>query len=270
MIQYFKLNEMDELKKTISHAPGEKCNEASVSEPANVPTNESQTDDNRNTVIDERPRNIESLILQDKNEMNYLIRRDKAGILLIINQQKFHKEKDLFFQEYLPGKNLEERTGTDQDEIRLRIVFEALNYKVRTRTNLTHSEIFVEVKKVVNECKLYDSLFICILSHGCDGVVYGANSIPVEIEQIKHWMISKDLIGKPKVLILQACQGTATQRAQLVNPLAMDSDEKRKPAFCDLLSCVASVRGFTAIRHTELGSWFIQTLCEQIVELADQ
>lgn len=270
MVQYFKQNETDELKETISNALNKRCNQASVLEPINVPTNESQTDDNRNIVIDQRPRSIESLTLQEPNLINYLIRPDKAGILLIINQQTFYKETDPSLQEYLPAKDLEVRTGTDQDEMRLKRVFEALNYRVRARANLTHLKIFDEVDKVVDDCGSYDSIFICVLSHGCGGVVYGANSIPVEIEEIKHRMISKKLIGKPKVLIIQACQGTDTQRAFPINHLATDGNESSRPAYCDLLTCVASVKGFTAMRHTEDGSWFIQTLCEKIAELADQ
>lgn len=268
LVEYFKLTEMDELKKNILNEPYQKSIEASVSKPINVPTNESQTDDNRSTVIDERPRSIESLTLHDIL-VRYPIRRDKAGILLIINQQTFEdKETDPCLQEYLPANDLEARNGTDQDAMRLQRVFEALNYQVWVRENLTHSKIFDEVDKVVDECNSYDSVFICILSHGCDGMVYGANSIPVEIEKIKQRMISKKLTGKPKVLIIQACQGTSTQRA--IYHLATDADESSKPAFCDILTCVASVKGFTSIRHTELGSWFIQTLCQKIVELADQ
>lgn len=260
---------MDELKKIISNAPYQKSIEASVSKPINVPTNESQTDDNRNTVIDERPHSIEGLTLHDTNLERYSIRRDKAGILLIINQQTFEdKETDPCLQAYLPANDLEARNGTDQDAMRLQSVFEALNYQVWVRANLTHSKIFDEVDKVVDECKSYDSVFICILSHGCEGMVYGANSIPVEIEKIKQRMISKKLTGKPKVLIIQACQGTSTQRA--IYHLATDAHESSKPAYCDLLTCVASVKGFTSIRHTELGSWFIQTLCQKIVELADR
>lgn len=266
LIQYFRLKELDELEKTISNTPIQKCNQASVSKPAN----ESQTDDNRNTVSHERPKSIESINLHDMSLGNYRIRRNKAGILLIINQQTFNRETDLSLQEYLPDKDLEVRTGTDQDEIRLKIVFKALNYKVKVKANLTHSQIFEEIDKVVDECKKYDSIFICVLSHGCDGVVYGTNSIPVEIEAIKHRMISKKLIGKPKVLIIQACQGINTQRAVLINHLATDGNESSKPAYCDLLVCVATVKGFTSMRHTEMGSWYIQTLCEKIIELADQ
>lgn len=239
---------MDVLKETISNALNQKYSRPSVLEP----TNETQTDDNRNTVIDERPRSIQCLTLHDPSLMNYLIRPAKAGILMIINQRNFYKETNPSLRKYLPGWHLEDRDGTDQDEMRLENIFKALKYTVRKYRNLTHLQILVKVDEVVDECKSYDSIFICILSHGARGVVYGANSIPVNIEAIKHRMISKKLIGKPKVLIIAACQGTITQRALPIGRLATDGNETSKPAYCDLLTCIASVNGFTSIRHTGL------------------
>ena len=38
------------------------------------------------------------------------------------------------------------------------------------------------------------------------GSVYGSNSIPVEISEIEHIITGDTLVGKPKLLIIQACQ----------------------------------------------------------------
>lgn len=80
-------------------------------------------------------------------------------------------------------------------------------------------------------------------------------------------MASSRLLYKPKVLIVQACQGNDTIRAER---LQTDGPSARNsPAYSDLLVCVSAVPGFTSFRDTERGSWFIQTLCKKIQELSD-
>ena len=61
----------------------------------------------------------------------------------------------------------------------------------------------------------YASLVICILSHGDEGVVEGVDSICIEINELKYKFNSNDchtLNGKPKIWILQACQGNDVQK----------------------------------------------------------
>lgn len=53
-----------------------------------------------------------------------------------------------------------------------------------------------------------------------------------------------------------------------MNYLQHDGASKSSSPFSDLLTCVSTVRGFTSVRHIEDGSWFIQTLCQKISELA--
>lgn len=100
------------------------------------------------------------------------------------------------------------------------------------------------------------------------GAVYGANSVRVNLQDIQNTMASPRLLYKPKVLIVQACQGNETIRAER---LAMDGPSARNsPAYSDLLVCVSAVPGFTSFRDTERGSWFIQIMCKKINELADK
>lgn len=51
------------------------------------------------------------------------------------------------------------------------------------------------------------------------GAVYGSNSLPVEIKKIENILTSNCLLGKPKLLIIQACQGEDLQKAELVKIL---------------------------------------------------
>jgi len=48
---------------------------------------------------------------------------------------------------------------------------------------------------------------VCILSHGFEEAVYGANSIALRITDIENLLCSYEtLYNKPKLLIIQACQ----------------------------------------------------------------
>lgn len=144
----------------------------------------------------------------------YIVRKDSAGFLFIINQTKFYKEKnnkDLI--ENLPEEELKNRDGTEKDKERLTEVFEQFGYRAEERKDLKHDEILPAIKEAVERSIVYDSLIICILSHGFEGHVYGSNSIPFKIDRIKEAMLEcPALVGKPKILLVQACQGTKRQK----------------------------------------------------------
>lgn len=173
-----------------------------------------QTDDRRATSMEE----TSGMRPTHPTESNtvYRIHSKSAGIVLIVNQQKFHFDADPKFSEYLPKRKLKDRHGTDRDVNALKRTFSAFGYDVRVERNRLHTEIPDDVRKVIKDSVQYDSLIVCILSHGCNGMVYGANSVPVKIDEIEKLMISERLIGKPKVLIVQACQGDDTQKAKEV------------------------------------------------------
>jgi hypothetical protein len=113
------------------------------------------------------------------------------------------------------------------------------------------------------------------------GVVYGVNSCQVKITKIQDMLCSTKrtkLLGKPKVLILQSCQGTICQK---LSPVEEDDDEivtdgpsafTHEAVFplADLFTFWATVPGYGAIRHKKTGSWFIQSLCDKMIQLGNQ
>lgn len=146
----------------------------------------------------------------------YQIRLKSAGIILIINQKTFHFDPNPVFKEYLPRRRLDTRHGTDRDAEALQRIFQSFGYVTRVKNDRLQSEMLNDVRDVIKESVQFDSIIVCILSHGCKGIVYGANSVPVKIEDIEKLIISDRLIGKPKILIVQACQGEETQKAKEV------------------------------------------------------
>uniref|UniRef100_A0A3P9C6Z3 Caspase 20, apoptosis-related cysteine peptidase n=1 Tax=Maylandia zebra TaxID=106582 RepID=A0A3P9C6Z3_9CICH len=114
--------------------------------------------------------------------------------------------------------------------------------------------------------------FICsILSHGKKGVVLGTDRNPLPIKEITRKFRGCDqsvLIGKPKVFLIQACQGSNIQRGVQMNDIEIDDDTSPLtiPEEADVLVAMATVEDHASLRHIVDGSWFVQSLCEQLKE----
>ena len=152
---------------------------------------------------------------------SYKITRETAGLVVIINQQEFHREANKNEIHLLPKEDLKKRIGTDVDRDLLRDAFKSFSYEVDVYDNLTCQEIFSRISEAVVKvgkktgkqptgapAAIYDSFIVCILSSGIEGCVYGANSIPIEIKSIENILKDSKLAGIPKMLLIQACQGT--------------------------------------------------------------
>lgn len=213
IVEFLKQNEKDALKEIVS-AVCRQFNSTRIA-PTDRPT--ICTDENRPIDMDYTSCNFKGKNIQPNNtEHSYKIRKLNAGIVLIVNQNMFHHDKDPDLREHLPTRMLETRYGSDQDVSKLQSTFAAFGYRIEIRENLNDNDLLKAVRDVVIECAGKDSLIVCILSHGYKGVVYGANSIPVKITDIKDLMTSEKLISIPKILIVQACQGDVTQQAREV------------------------------------------------------
>lgn len=64
---------------------------------------------------------------------------------------------------------LDERLGTELDQSALINTFAAFGYKIVLRSDVSHLDILSEVDNVVESSQDYDSLVVCILSHGLKG-----------------------------------------------------------------------------------------------------
>lgn len=210
IIQWLKLSENDTLNGIVKDVTNE-FNGKLTAKPSQM----MQTDDRQATSVEETSGMRHKHPPESKTV--YRIRLKSPGIVLIVNQQKFHFDTDPKFTEYLPKRELDHRHGTDRDADALKRTFSAFGYNIRTERNRLHTEILDDIRRVINDSVQYDSIIVCILSHGSNGMVYGANSVPVKIDDIEKLMISERLIGKPKVLIIQACQGDDTQKAKEVH-----------------------------------------------------
>lgn len=207
---------MDSLKNRIEDVSNHFNGKTTIVKSTTI-LNKTQTDDKQATAMEGSIRCFDSLHLNNSDEkLAYQISKESAGMILIINQKQFYFDRNPELHDKLPRRRLETRHGTDRDADILEKVFSNFGYRTRVKHDLTHLEVLKTVQDVVDESIALDSIVICILSHGCKGIVYGSNSIPVEIEAIEKLILADRLIGKPKILIVQACQGEETQRAKKV------------------------------------------------------
>nr|AAC33118.1 DREDD isoform gamma [Drosophila melanogaster] len=185
--------------------------------------------------------------------------RENAGIALIINQQKFHRNK------FLSPDPLRRRDGTDVDKERLIEVFSSMGYNVEAYDNVDHMGIIERIRSACDRSLVRDSLVVFILSHGFEEAVYASNSIAMKITDIEDLLCSYDtLYYKPKLLIIQACQEKLVHKKKPNELFRIDVTTVSPDQHIDMLRAMSTVNGYAALRHTQTGSWFIGSLCDAI------
>ncbi|XP_047988610.1 caspase-8-like [Leguminivora glycinivorella] len=191
------------------------------------------------------------------NDRYKITNEKRVGICCIINQEVFYPSKESM--EHANENALPKRDGSTKDKVMLEKTMRALNFDIITRDNLNRNEMIAFIQEVLKKVSAEDSVFmLCILSHGIRGCVYAADSIPIKVDYIQSLVDEKQsLRGKPKVLILQACQVVDS-----TSPLVTDSPHNMRKT--DFLVCWATAPEFAAYRHPSAGSLFIQILCGMI------
>lgn len=113
-----------------------------------------------------------------------------------------------------------------------------------------------------------DAFVCCILSHGTQGAAYGIDWKPLSIKQITRSFKATDqsaLTGKPKVFLIQACQGGTRQHGVIVPDVEADASPPLTiPEESDILVAMSTVEDYVSFRHPGDGSWFIQSVCRQL------
>ncbi|GAB6018593.1 hypothetical protein CHUAL_000282 [Chamberlinius hualienensis] len=231
-----------------------------------VPTANGTEDDSVYTVIDSSP----ALEPPEWSPEHYDVNHKYMAKYFIFNHTNF-EDRDLSF-----------RNGTNADVESLKNVFKNLNCVPGTKkenyNNLKVKKIREKLKKI-SESNYSDcsAVIIAVLSHGDEGIIHAYDKsykIRELWEPFTRSDSTKTLIGKPKIFIIQACQGdkpdygrepTETDSAKLP-----DSDDSVKiPTFADYLFLYSSPPGYCSFRGSS-GSWMIQTLCAGLNDFKDQ
>lgn len=122
---------------------------------------------------------------------------------------------------------------------------------------------------------------IIILSHGEHGIIY-AKDTEYKLDVISNKFLASNcptLAGKPKLFFIQACQGDQLDngvkmiyKKHMVAEEVDGHDDKSftLPNHADFLIAYSTIPGFYSWRNTTNGSWFIQTLCAELLKSGDK
>lgn len=160
----------------------------------------------------------------------------------------------------------------------LKHVFQWLGFNVDMRADVTKERL----DKVLQEYKSHpdhadgDCFVFCVLTHGQFGAVYSSDQALIPIREIMSHFTAQQcpgLANKPKLFFIQACQGGEIQpsvsiEADAVNPESGEPLlEESVPAEADFLLGLATVPGYVSFRHKTEGSWYIQSLYNNLKKL---
>ena len=204
---------------------------------------------------------------------------NRRGKAVIFNHTKFE------------DSSLSEREGTKVDKTRLSSSLEqVLKFEVEIYEDLRISEM----KKILKNLSLEDHrdadcLFVALFTHGTDnGRLYDAEGTDYSQDELWKPFLDEDssLSGKPKIFVIQACRGEKVGLAFVsdYNPPQVDQGamkrgimrndaigtssragfevDSRIPNNADFLIYRSTPEGYVSWRHPDMGSWFIQAICD--------
>uniref|UniRef100_A0A1X7UBU6 Caspase family p20 domain-containing protein n=1 Tax=Amphimedon queenslandica TaxID=400682 RepID=A0A1X7UBU6_AMPQE len=186
------------------------------------------------------------------------------GIVLIINNVEFPDRR-------------RNRDSSKEDGKKLIKAFEKYRYKVTAKLNLKADSMKKAIEKAVKEdvTRDHDSFICCILSHGSPAGIEGVDGTPVTVTELANIVNCDMLLGKPKILIFQACRGDGMPE-RMVSDLSIPSREEEEvivsdgrielPPEADFLFAFSTVDNNRALRGEDSGSHYITALSNAIID----
>jgi len=188
----------------------------------------------------------------------YNMNHKKRGKAFVFNHMNFD-----------PRLQLRPRNGTNCDRDNLRINLRQLDFEVEVYDDLP----FKEIERILENAALEDHsdadcILVTVLSHGELGILYASDQ-PYKPDRLwSHFTADKcrTLAGKPKIFLIQACQGDQLDHG--VDMVRTETDagtaSYKIPAHADFLITYSTIPGFYSWRNTTAGSWFVQAFCHVI------
>ncbi|KAF4799633.1 caspase-8-like protein [Turdus rufiventris] len=191
----------------------------------------------------------------------YKMKNNPHGYCLILNNHLFRNP-------------LHNREGTLEDGEAVKRVFKWLQFETIEYMNLEGEKIRETVKEYSKKDHRNMDCFVCfIFSHGEKDKIKGVDDECVNIEELVSCFTGTrcpSLAGKPKVFIIQACQGSkhhpsVTVEADSSEHLEVDASPLTSiPDKADILIGMSTVEDFLSFRSCKTGSVYIQSLCEKM------
>lgn len=159
-------------------------------------------------------------------------------------------------------------------------VFEWLGFEIEIHQDCSSEKMRSLMRKLGSrDHSQMDSVVCCILSHGKEGRVYGVDGITVELTELHqplNGLQCASLANKPKLFFIQACQGNREQQAVYIESdshtdsfVCSDAVALTEsiPSDADFLFAMSTVPSFVSFRERKSGTWFIQSLCQNLLQM---
>lgn len=189
------------------------------------------------------------------NAIDYNMNHKRRGFCLIFDNEKFH-----------PSRGLPRRHGSQVDSNGLYNLFRAMSFDVYHFKDMTAKEIKYQLEHFAKlDHSDMDCFACCVLTHGEHGHLWGTDArFPIDV--IFNNFRGNEcptLAGKPKIFLIQACQGDRLDHGIQVYSDALDSSHTTLhsiPTHADFLMAYSTLPGFYSWRNTQDGSWFMQAI----------
>lgn len=176
-------------------------------------------------------------------------------------------------------KGLDKREGTQVDRARVKQELEALDFQVIIEDDLKLKEIHEVLLKVAKKDHTKnDCLVVLVMTHGEKNKLY-ARDKTYAVETIWEAFTPEKcptLVGKPKLFFIQACRGKKFDmgiqlgsRAMFLDSVDSHSHDEpgyKIPTMADFLMMYSTFDDHFSWRNPVNGSWFIQSLCNELQE----
>lgn len=202
---------------------------------------------------------MKALMSVEINSFEYKMDHKYRGFAIILNHENFDENLDL-----------ESREGTNVDAVSLQKQFQRFGFFSIIYKDLSFSKLYNKLKQLaeINHQNM-DCIAVTILTHGDLGCLYARDTHYNLNKLVRLFSSNKcpGLAGKPKLFIVQACQGSMSDPGIVLVSDQFDSKYKKSysiPNHADFLIAQSTIPGFYSWRHPKNGSWFIQSLCKAL------
>lgn len=231
---------------------------------------------------------LKAQILRERKDVCYKMDSSPVGLCILINNVNFvdnrkvdeHSRRSNLNRESgrngkglpLPNIDLANREGSDRDADKLEMLFGRLDFDVQRHDDLDHRKM----QRVLQEASdidhtNFDCFMLIILSHGEQGYVYGVDGFKVSVPEIQAKFVAEKcttLANKPKIIIIQACQGGKTMPVAYApvadiesdGPVHEDNKDNGTPNKADFLVAYSTVPGYISYRSRLQGSYYVQEI----------
>lgn len=229
-----------------------------------IATDSVPTHSGNNSEIDDDPLQKRVYTRTNVDADEYYMKHPRRGKAIIFNHEHFEKDN--------------QREGTQYDVQTLKTTLTTLKFEIEVYDDYEYCDIKNVIKNLSKEdftdC---DCIAFFLLTHGNNKQDIAAKDVYYAFDKIWEPFCADKcptLAGKPKLFFVNACRGRKKDSGIKIfsrGKIQSDSSPRgpigfRIPNNADFLMAYSTAEGYYSYRDINQGTWFIQTLCETLMD----